>query len=260
MSDSLDFDKIPIRDYSVAHTPIPKKNNKSKIILTLFLIAVMAAGAIYALGSKSSKKTVNKPVQTSTSTQPTSKPTTNTSSSTQYSSIYYNLTFNLPSGWNVVNDNKQSLTAQSSTFSFVDVNEKSVSGRLILSVTPTGQPPAGLKGKDATEVIQSEKIAYTQPTSSQLAQSYISFLQYQSTVSKNGLDAIIVTGNSGYTEGQIIPFSKLNGLNPTIVISFQSCPDSKCASPTNLTINISMWNDTNLKALIENLLKSFSLS
>jgi hypothetical protein len=258
MSDSLDFDKIPIRDYSVAHTPIPKKNNKSKIVILLAVITLIVAGVIFVLGSSSKKKT--KTTNVTPTVQTTNTTPAKVEAATPYSSAYYNLTFNLPSGWNVVNDNKQSLTAQSAITNLVDVSGKSFNGRLVLSVTPTGQPPVGLKGKDATAVVQSEKISYTQPTANQLAQSYISLVQYQSTVSKAGLDAIIVTGNSGYTEAQIVPFSKLNALNPTIVIYFQSCSESKCLNPTNMSINSSMWSDSNFKALIENLLKSFSLS
>jgi hypothetical protein len=242
MSNSSDFDKIPIRDYSVAHTPIPKKRNKHKILITLFVIVLVILAAIQLLGSKpKTKKLINTNVATSKTQVVTAPPSSASGKSSIYSSAYYNLTVSIPDSWTVTKNNK-------------------VLGRIVLSVTPTGQPPAGLKGKDAMEVLQSEKVVYTQPTSSQLGQSYISLVQYQSTLSSNGIDSVIVTGNSGYTKGQIVPFSKLNSLNPTIVIYFQSCVDSKCAAPTNLTINDSMWSDSNFSTTILNILKSFSLS
>ncbi len=261
MSNSSDFDKIPIRDYSVAHTPIPKKRNKHKILITLFVIVLVILAAIQLLGSKpKTKKLINTNIATSKTQVVTAPPSSASGKSSIYSSAYYNLTVSIPDSWTVTNDNKVSLTVVSPTQNLTDTKNNKVLGRIVLSVTPTGQPPAGLKGKDAMEVLQSEKVVYTQPTSSQLGQSYISLVQYQSTLSSNGIDSVIVTGNSGYTKGQIVPFSKLNSLNPTIVIYFQSCVDSKCAAPTNLTINDSMWSDSNFSTTILNILKSFSLS
>lgn len=258
MSNSLDFDKIPIRDYSVAHTPIRKKNNKSKIIIIIILITIMFVSLFFVFHTNEKKKTVIQKSTSKTKSLISSNP--NSTSSSIYSSVYYNLTLNLPNGWSVINDNKLSLSVVSPVQDLIDTSNNKVNGRIFLSITPTGQVPSGLDGKDALEVIESLKVSYTQPTSSQLAQSYISLVQYQSTIQPNGLDGIFVTGNSGYTQSQIVPFSRLKSLNPTIVIYFQSCSDSKCSKANNLTINDSMWNNSDFQNTIINLIKSLSLS
>ncbi|HEY1646256.1 MAG TPA: hypothetical protein VGF75_07930, partial [Candidatus Saccharimonadales bacterium] len=136
---------------------------------------------------------------------------------------------------------------------------KSVQGREVVSVFNQGQLPAGF-GTSSVAVLNSQDINYTSPSTTQAAQTYISFVQYPATTVIGGLDAIYLTGNDGYLKDQTIPNTDVNQISPLVVISFQSCQDSACSSPESLTISSSMWGNIDFQTPIMDVLKSFVFS
>ncbi|MEJ0072885.1 MAG: hypothetical protein WDN27_02235 [Candidatus Saccharibacteria bacterium] len=90
----------------------------------------------------------------------------------------------------------------------------------------------------------------------QRAQTYLSYLSYANA---SGLDALYITGDSGYTQGQEVPMSDVVKGNPLISANFEECTSADCSTgtPTMLTLLASKWSgtqtDTDLTALFESL-------
>lgn len=261
--DKVDYlDEIPVKDFSYTNAPNPpkpKKASKLKIVLYSIVAVLVIVILAFVLTSHNSKKKVTVQVNKTSASSNTSifNPSVKTN---LYTSTAYNLSVNVPNNWKVSEDDSKALIINSNVVNIIKVDGSQAKGRVVVSVTPTSIVPAPVSKHDATAVIGSSIINYTQPTSAQLGQSYISFAQYYTTTNPNGLDAIFITGNSGYTINQIIPYTKLLTLNPTIMVYFQSCNDQKCTNPSDLTINKSMWNNSSFNSTIKNILKSFSLS
>ena len=68
----------------------------------------------------------------------------------------------------------------------------------------------------------SEKIKYSNPTSVQRAETYLTFVQYSTTARGEGIDALYITGDNGYQKDQYIPKTDMINLDPVIVVSFES--------------------------------------
>jgi hypothetical protein len=140
-----------------------------------------------------------------------------------------------------------------------DAQGQAVTAQIFMTMVPQGQVPAVFGNTDATAVLTSQLIKYTNPTSSQRAQTYLSFVQYASTVTLGGLDGLYVTGNYGYQKDQNIPRTDVVNLNPLVTITFGKCSDATCATgATPLTIASTDWNSSSLSAPILSLLTSLS--
>jgi len=261
--DDDDFPK-PEHDKDVQYTrverlmgyaPAKRSHKWFRGAAIVILVIAVVAGGFYAakhvhFGSKNAAKPtpvkVNTPAQTAVKTK-------------DYTSTNFNLSLSYPQSWGVLDSGNGKLTVTSPVLQLKNMSGRSVAARAVVTIQnrPTGLPE--FKTGSAVAAIDSEKISYTHPTSTQRAQTYISFLSY-ATTKGSGLDAIFVTGDNGYQKGQAIPESDVLKTDPLITVSFTQCADTACSSGgTALSLAATAWSDTAVSAPVKTILTSLAL-
>ncbi len=231
------------------------------VVIVLLAVAVLGGNLYLHKHHKSSSSSTPAPTkqQTSTpSTSPATQPTPNIPS-TSYTSVNFSTTFNYPSSWTIVDSGSAPLSVTSPTMQLKAANGSSVLGQVVLTLANKGTMPSAF-GTQSVAVMTSQKITFTQPSTTQAAASYISFIQYPSTVTPGGMDAIYLSGNYGYQKDQTIPASDLASVDPLVYVSFYSCASSQCpvTSRQPLTLASTDWNDNSFSAPILIMLDSFT--
>ncbi len=257
------YQEMPVKDFSYINTKdkLPKKTNyKPGLIAIGIIVLLVLCVSAYLYGQHTKSKPAPKPSHTSSSQKvATPKPSTTAIQLTSYTSTPFNLTVSYPTTWVVASQGNTSMTISSPVISLLADTGKTVSGKIVLTVFNQGQSPANL-GTSSVAVLNSQDISFTNPTSSQAAQAYISFVQYPATTALGGLDAIYVTGNSGYLKSQTIPPSDVNKVDPLVIVSFMQCQTSECVSLAPLTISSTMWSSSSFQTPILDIIKSFQFS
>lgn len=242
----------------------PKRNNAIRtvikgIVITLLLVAI-GAGLYWQFARP---KPATKP-STSTTAPSTQSTTTQESqvATKSYDSTNFSLSFNYPEKWTVADTTGTTLTITSPATQLTDATSKAVTGQIVTTVQQKGQLPPGLGAGDALAVLSSQRVSYTQPTSSQRGQTYLSFLQYSATTAAGGLDGIYITGDYGYQKAQTIPKSDIANIDPLVTVTFLKCSDANCAAAnkTALTVAATSWQDSAFSAPIKTLLTSFAFN
>jgi len=246
------------------------KRSKSWVWLAAaVVIVILGLGSWLVLSSKSKTTkpvvAVKKTVQAKPSAV-SSKPTTNTLTyngpTTSYAAAAFGATFSYPTNWTVVNNGSAPLTLTSPVMSLLSANNQTVNGQIVMSMGAQGSVPPAVTANSSVAVLTSQKLSYNQPTPDQAASTYVSFVQYPTTTTRGGLNAIFVSGNYGYQKYQIVPSSNLAQVDPLIYFSFYSCASSTCPISTRvpLTIAASDWDNSSLAGPISYIIKSFAFS
>jgi hypothetical protein len=242
-----------------------KKNPKwpwITAVLVLLALIGLGAWAYKSYKNKPAKHNASSSAQSSGSAASIAPPQATPSiPSSSYSSTNFNTSFNYPTGWNVVDSGSAPLTVTSPVMTLVAANGQNVQGQAVLTLAKAGSLPTAF-GTQSVAVLTSQKIAYNQPSTSQAAQSYLSFIQYPATTTVGGLDGIYMTGNFGYQKDQAIPSSDIASVNPLVYVSFYSCASSQCplSSRQPLTISSSDWSSSSFSAPLLLMFKSFSFN
>ncbi len=178
---------------------------------------------------------------------------------TPYTASVFNTSFDYPSGWTIVNNAAASLNVDSPAENIVAANGQTVLGQIVFTLTTKGQLPAAFTSQSVA-VLTSQKITFASPSTTQAAQSYISFVQYPTTTIVGGLDGIYISGNYGYQKDQAIPATNLATVDPLVYISFYTCQSQACPANTRsaLTVSSSDWNNSSFSAPLLTTLKSFT--
>lgn len=182
-----------------------------------------------------------------------------TTETKKFESANFKLSFDYPGNWTASEDNPEEISVLSRGIKMKDADGKDVTGQVYFRVRAKGQKLQGFDKGDATAVIASEKIAYTTPSQVQRASTYISFLRYADNSA--GLDAIYITGDLGYEEGQTIPKADIEKVDPIISIEFYLCPNSGCMELSGVYgIGVETWSNEDIKLALENMLKSLTIN
>ncbi|HJP96699.1 MAG TPA: hypothetical protein VJ843_05020 [Candidatus Saccharimonadales bacterium] len=258
--DTSDIDADQERLQYLRQIVPPKKPSKAKwVVLALFIIAA-GVGGYWGYNKFLAKEAAPTTVQ-KTTTPTTTKTTDGTTVAAKtYESTALGLTFAYPETWTVneATGNKV-LTATSPLQDIKTADGQTTKGKIMLTIAPKGQNLTAFASGDAVAVRDSVKTSYSNPSSSQRAATYISFLQYNSTTTKGALDAVAVTGDFGYQKLQTIPKSDISGIDPLLVITFIKCSDEKCANATPLSIPATMWDDSNFGKPLATMLTSLHI-
>lgn len=243
--DTSDIDADQERLHYLRQIVPPKKPSKAKWVVLVLAILVVGGGGYWGYNKFLAKEAAPTTVQKTTvptTTQTTDGTTVTTKS---YESTALGLTFAYPETWTVneATGNKV-ITVTSPLQDIKTADNQTTKGKIVLTIAPKGQNLAAFASGDAVAVRDSAKTSYSNPSSSQRAATYISFLQYNSTTTKGALDAVAVTGDYGYQKFQTIPKTDIATVDPLLMITFIKCADEKCATATPLSIPATMW-DTN---------------
>ena len=227
-------------------------------VIVILLVLAAAGGGVYEL---SKHKT---PSKQNTNSQQQSANTKNqpaiTAATTQYSSSNFNLTLNYPQGWNVSDSGNGKMTVTSPTMQLTGANGQSQTGQVVLTIQNESSTNFSMFSKgNAVAVLSSQHITYANPTPTQRATTYVSFLQYAATNTHGALDGVYVTGDSGYQQGQAIPEVDITKVDPVIAVTFNQCSNASCGSSKPMSIDSSMWKDTGFSGPILKMLESLAL-
>ena len=236
-----------------------KRRSFIAVIIVVLIIAI-GVGVHWLFSSpkhtpiyKAASQTASNTRTSSNSKAPSSGPTKS------YTATDFNLSFNYPAGWTVFNNGSGPMTVTSPSTQLTSASGQTVAGLITMTIQPQGQIPASFSAGAALAVLNSQKISYTHPTSAQLSQAYISFVQYSATTTKGGLDGVYLTGNYGYQKDQTIPSSDIAKISPLVTVTFTKCGNTACTSNLNpLTIASTSWSKSAFQTPIKNMLASFA--
>ena len=238
----------------------PHKSSPIKKTLVVLVVLVVLAGLAVQVVKLVHKPA--KPVQSHTTTSFLQAKATSvthiTASTTHYDSLNFNLGFNYPKDWTVNDTDGARLTATSPVLQLKDSSGQTTSARIVFGVQHQQANIPQLAANHAVAPIRSQKVAYTSPTPSQRAQTYVTFVNY--TGGSQGIDALYITGDNGYQAAQFVPMSDIAHDDPLVTISFLKCVDTTCpATSSPMPIATTSWQDSALSTPLLNLLKSLAI-
>lgn len=217
------------------------------IILAMVLVTGVAYGAYWYGTQQAHKTTPKQAAQTQAKSTPVDAPTKH------YDSTTYSLGFDYPGSWKI-SDTTDKLTVTSPSAKLPGIDGAAV-GRAIITIQNQQSAIPGYPGGAATATLVSDMVTYKQPSEVQRAQTYLSYLGYQNP---NGLDALFITGDSGYQVGQQVPMGDITKGNPLVGVTFEACGNSDCAPGTTgpLTLKAGSWKASAFSAPVTNFLQS----
>jgi len=232
----------------------PKKRHWPVVLVIIVLLAAATAGA-YWLGSyKASapaKKTSTAQASQQQSAQAAAAPTKH------YDSVTHTLSLDYPGNW-VVSDTADKLTVTSPALKVASLNG-AATGHIIVTIQNQQTSIPGYPSAGGIANLDSDKLTYKQPSSVQRAQTYLSYVAYQSP---NGVDTLFLTGDNGYQSGQQVPMSDVVKGNPLVSVTFATCTSDNCVNgPVKpITLLASSWNKAAFKPQVVELLQSLTFN
>lgn len=225
-----------------------------KIVFGVVLV-LAAVGTAYYVGSRH-KAPAKKSTATTTAHRQNAKPI-KTVPTAHYDSTTYGIGIDYPTNW-IVSDTAEKLTITSPTVS-METPTSQTNGHVIVTVQNQQPAIAGFPADGAMASLESDKLTYAQPTPVQRAQTFLSYLGYSSA---DNLDALYLTGDAGYQQGQAIPLSDVIKGNPLVSVSFATCTSDSCANetPKPVVLKASGWKAAAFKPLIVNILQSLAIN
>jgi len=164
-------------------------------------------------------------------------------SSLKYNSNSSNLIFHYPSNWTVFNDHHGLIEISSPITNILNQNKQLVSGKVEVTINQTNVIPPAF-GNFAIAVLNSKIVNYSNPTSLQRGQTYLTFAQYSEDSVVGSLNAIYLTGGFGYEFKQVIPIGDIEKLSPLIFISFEQCTNKTCHNLKPMIVNDGIVNQS----------------
>ena len=250
-----------------------RKKGKGKIILIVVIIVLLlgaggAAAYMWLKGSDSAGKT-KQPSQTKTqtTTQPSTEPVVDgeqnsAAEAKTFTSTAFALSIAYPGDW-TPEELKDKLVITSPVVTLTDANGQKTNGRMVLNVRARQDKPVEFTAGNVVAVLDSDKVNYTKPSSTQRGSTYLSYLQYATTTTKGGMDGVYITGDYGYKYGQTVRLVEISKVDPLVNVMFVSCADTTCAATTQKALSVSStaWKtDTANRTAVETMLKSLALN
>jgi len=200
-----------------------RRKRRWPILIVMILVIAVASYGAYVLGKHAA---TTKHTTTAAGRQTTASHTNVAAPTKNYSSNNYSLSFDYPEDW-VVSDTSAKLTAASPALEMESAVGAKIQAHIVVTIESQQTSIPGFPSGGAVAALSSNDVSYKQPSSVQRAQTYVSYLSYTQS---NGLDAIYVTGNNGYQQGQQIPMSDIVKGTPLISVGFENCQSVDCST------------------------------
>lgn len=171
-----------------------------------------------------------------------------------YTSPNFNLTFSYPADWTIADNGGTQMTVTSPAMQLKNPTGQTVTGQIVMTIAQAGQVPTAFNSGGATAVRDSVKVAYSKPTSTQRANTYLTFVQYSTTTATGALDGVYITGDYGYQKGQDVPKVDIGKLDPIISLTFVS------SAGKLMSIANTMWDDATFSGSLTKMLESFAIT
>lgn len=253
-----DLPPQPVGEYLKQVEPL-QENKKQRsvtfIVGLVVILIVLAGGGFMYMQNRSQQQAQKKEPIADVAEQPKVTIVTDTK---RYSSSQFSLEFDQPSDW-VIKDDQTSglLTATSPNVSIPATGGGLVTGRVVMTIKGKTQKLTEFDSGNATAVTDSEKVAYTKPSSVQRGQTYLSFLSYPASSSTDLMDGVYVTGDSGYQKDQAIPKIDIQKIEPIITLTFLAC-DGSCTK--EIGISPEAWLAPEFGGALKKILQSITVN
>ena len=271
-SDDFDDDKFPEEpeleqrsrlEYLNSVNPRKKKRAWLWLLIGLIIIGLLGGGAYAYLKFVKEPADTAKKQAAAVQTKPAvTKPEPTEVATSHHDSSFFNLGFDYPEKWAVVDNGDGKIIVSSPASKLKTAAGQQEYIQTVMTIAAKGQNLAAFDKGNGQAVRDSEKIKYSNPTSVQRAETYITFTQYATaSTTTAGIDAVIVTGDFGYLKNQYVPKVDMVKLDPVIAVTFLKCADTKCTTvPAPASVAPSNWDSVAFKLPIETMLKSISVN
>jgi hypothetical protein len=249
-----------------APQPKPRRKRRWPVWVLVLVVVAAAAAGVYWFGNKQASKNTSTDTKLSGTAKQSGGATTQTPKTDDmpsvptkhYDSTNYTLGIDYPENWKV-SDTATKLTIASPSVALPSADGTTVNGHVVLTIQKQQGSIAGYPSGGATAVLLSKKLSYKQPTSVQRAQTYLSYLSYGKV---DGLNALYITGDNGYQQGQLVPQNDVIRADPLIGAVFESCTSDDCATgtPTPLTLMASKWDGLGMGKQLTAVFESLTLN
>lgn len=230
-----------------------KKKRRLSLIIGLVLLLLLGGGAAYFITKHKQPPTSNGP--TSQASEPPKALLDTTTK--RYSSSQFYLDIDLPSDWEVKDEQGSGIMTATSPNIAIPTAGTNTTGRVVLTLRDKSQKLTEFDKGNATATIDSEKIAYTKPSSAQRGQTYVSFLTYATATSTSLIDGIYITGDFGYQKEQAIPKVDIQKIDPIISLTFMAC-DGSCTK--QIAITPDAWQAADFGVVLKKMLQSLTVN
>ncbi|HEY4160664.1 MAG TPA: hypothetical protein VGM08_01245 [Candidatus Saccharimonadales bacterium] len=228
------------------------------IIAVIIVLAAAAFGSYWLGSQQAGKKQTAHTAQTQskqTSQQQSNASQPATTTTKHYDSSTFTLGFDYLQTWKV-SDTPAKLTVTSPAMQLATGVGAKTSAQVVVTIQNQQSAIPGFPAGGAVAALNSDHLTYKQPSAVQRAQTYMSYLSY---TGPTDLDAIYITGDSGYQPGQQVPMSDIVKGNPLISVSFNACSDENCTSPKPVTLSAHAWQSAAASKDVANLVESLVL-
>jgi len=241
-------------DFVQAVKPKKQKGGKKKKLLVLLVLVVVAglAAAAYFLVLKKE----DKPAETTQQAQSTPPPAAESADAAlaeHYVSQELRLSLDHPTSWKLDNSTSGQIKLESPITKLATADGEQMDARVVLTLLNSGSQPPGFTGNSGQAVAESEKFAYKAPTQNQRKETFLSFLGFGGG---NDVDAIYITGDSGYQKGQTVPKTDVTKVEPVVAVVFVHCEGANCKD--SLSIAPATWSSNatlqTAKAILQSLI------
>jgi len=253
-------EKHPIQNPNPPAAPAAPKPRRRWPLVVIFVVLLIGASiGAYLIGTHQESK---KQSAANHATAPAEKPSKTqqqvTTQTKHYNSATYGLSFDYPADW-TVSDTTAKLTVVSPAMQLMTAVGAKTDAHVMVTIQNQQTAITGFPTGGAVASLASDQLTYKQPSPVQRAQTYLSFLSY---TEPNGLDALYLTGDSGYQQGQAVPMSDIVKGNPLIGVGFVKCTSDACASDklSPVTLQAGTWKSSNAGKAVASLLESIVIN
>jgi hypothetical protein len=250
-------------DYASYESPQKPRNPIwKKLFISLLIIILLAGVAGAAYWYLKNHKSEKKPTQQANTSQKTETETGQITTETKhYDSSNFYLGLDYPKDWVVADSGGGVMTVTSPAMELKSASGENATGKIVVTIRDKNQKLTEFDSGNAVSAIDSQKINYVKPTQNQRGSTYITYVRYAGTSTSSGLDALYVTGDSGYKVAQEVPKTDIAKVDPIISVGFIKCNGNGCSgSGSPLTISVSSWNDKTLSGPVEAIIKSLAIT
>lgn len=221
-----EYDEATAAQYVNGLKPIQDRRQKRRRVKLLAAVLALM-GLLVTVGYFVFLRSGGEPVQQTpqaASERSSSEPEAPTALK-EFSSQDMKLSFSHPVDWSVKEADQESIAIESPIVKLADMSGDMQDAKVVVLMLSSGSDVPGFEGGGAIAVKDSEKLAYSSPLQDQRAETYLSFGGFGG----RALNAVFVTGDSGYQSGQLIPESDVKKGDPVITVMFYACQDSECS-------------------------------
>ena len=173
-----------------------------------------------------------------------------------YESTPFQIRFDHPETWRVAEGDSQVIATSPPLALRPAGSSQPKQGQVVLTIERKRDTIPGFAGGPAIAVRESTRIEYAKPSPDQRGATYISFLGYSESKDE-GIDAVYVSGDSGYVLNQAVDQADIIRADPLISFSFRSCENKQCTGKKQpLTLDPTAWENQQFAKPLEDMLRS----